>query len=65
MSKDDLYDLILGASAVTIAYMLWKQHKQSTGQAGAAINVPAPVAIQGNEQTGYWYDLDQLTQGVF
>lgn len=80
MSRDDMYDIIIGAAAVTIAYMLWKQHKGQGGTCtgcgggalpstiiggtGPTVNVPAPIPVGGNDKTGYWYDLDNLTAGV-
>lgn len=27
MTRDDMYNLIMGAAVIAIGYMLWKQHK--------------------------------------
>jgi hypothetical protein len=64
MTRDDMYDLILGAAVVAVGYMLWKQHKAATpgntGIVGPAINVPAPIEVQSDGQGGYFYDLADI-----
>jgi hypothetical protein len=66
MTREETYDLILGATVVAVAYMLWKQHKATTGQAGGPpINVPALPDVQGNDQTGYYIDMNEIFKGVF
>jgi hypothetical protein len=62
-----MYDLVMGAAVVAIGYMLWKQHKAgaTTATSGAPITgIPAPIEVQGDASSGYWYDLDNLTAGV-
>jgi hypothetical protein len=59
MSRDDMYDLIIGAAVVTAAYMLWKQHKA----AAAKPTAPTPGAA---ETTNSVYEdwLSKITVGV-
>jgi len=60
MSRDDMYDLILGAAVVTVGYMLWKQHK------AAATKAATPALNQSTaEIVGNWFDIGNLTEGVF
>jgi hypothetical protein len=65
MTRDDVYDLVLGLSVAAVAYMLWKQQKAATqgntGIVGPAIgNIPAPIEVQGDAEGGYFYDLADI-----
>jgi hypothetical protein len=69
MTRDDMYDLVLGAATIAIGYMLWKQHK-----AAAPLVIPSTVAaelantgapLQGSPGGGYTFDFSNLFDGVF
>lgn len=69
MSRDDMYDLMMGLALVALGYALYQHRKAATagntGVVGPAVDgFPAPIAVQGDEQTGYWYDLDNLLAGT-
>lgn len=67
MSRDDVYDLVMGMAVVTVGYLLWKQQQKATAAptaTGPAVTVPDPIAVQGNDQTGYWIDTSTLFDGV-
>lgn len=68
MSKDDVYDLLMGVAVVALGYAIYQHRKASaprnTGVVGPAIDVPAPIEVQGDASTGYWWEPDNLLAGV-
>lgn len=69
MSKDDVYDLLMGVAVVALGYAIYQHRKASaprnTGVVGPAIDVPPPPEIHGDESTGYWWEPDNLLAGVY
>ena len=66
MTRDDIYDLMMGLALVALGYAIYQHRKGATtaSQTAPIFDAPAPIAIQGNDQTGYWYDLDNLLAGT-
>ena len=68
MSRDDVYDLMMGLALVALGYAIYQHRKAATpgntGIVGPAIDIPAPIEVEGDAQTGYWYDLDNLLAGT-
>lgn len=60
MTRDELYDLILGVAVVTVAYMAYKQHKGTAAPAPAAPTTTAPTSGDWRED---W--LSSLIQGAY
>jgi hypothetical protein len=69
MTRDEMYDLMMGLALVALGYALYQHRKAATpgntGIVGPAIEgIPAPIEVQGDGEGGYWYDLDNLLMGT-
>lgn len=66
MTQSEMMEVLMGVAVVALGYALYKHHKAGQGGTNNAPipNIPAPPLVWQENDGTYYYDMNQLLQGV-